>query len=73
MSKITDLYRFVKLFSRKNQHLQDIVRLYQVVKMLPELAKTLAEVDTCHKQLVDAEFLSELDVCRCIVRAIPPY
>ncbi|KAF9355404.1 MutS-like protein [Mortierella sp. NVP85] len=64
LKSVPDLHRLAKRFQRGVASLQDVVRVYQVVVHLPELATTLRLCETGspdHKEMLDAEFTTHFE------------
>ncbi|KAI8818608.1 muts domain V-domain-containing protein [Fimicolochytrium jonesii] len=56
-----DLHRLAKRFQRQNAHLQDVVRVYQVLIKLPALRDALQRYTGDHEQLIEETFVSKLN------------
>jgi DNA mismatch repair protein MSH2 len=55
-----DLHRLAKKFQRGKAGLQDVIRIYQVVKNLPGLVSNLQEYKGEHLELINEKFVSKL-------------
>ena len=61
LRSVPDLYRLAKRFQRKQAHLEDVVRAYQMAIRIPPFIGTLERVmDEKYKDPLDAEYTSKL-------------
>lgn len=60
LAAFPDLHRLAKKFQRKKANLEDVVRIYQVIRSLPELINTLSKYEGEHKQLLEGTFTTIL-------------
>ena len=60
LANFPDLHRLAKKFARKKGRLEDVIRVYQVIKSLPIMIQTLNSYDGDKKALLDAVFLSKI-------------
>jgi DNA mismatch repair ATPase MutS len=56
------LVRMSKKFAKATASLQDVVRVYQVVKMLPEVVQILMDYQRKHADLLNEQFTCKLKV-----------
>jgi DNA mismatch repair protein MSH2 len=63
LKSFPDLHRLAKKFQRGKAHLQDVVRVYQVIKSLPSLIECLDEHQGESKLLLEEAFTNKLKVC----------
>lgn len=63
LKKIPDLNRLAKRFQKKIANLQDVVRLYQVVRALPAMVATLSRYQDAHAALLKQTFTAPLQQC----------
>jgi DNA mismatch repair protein MSH2 len=56
LAAFPDLHRLAKKFQRGKANLQDVIRLYQVVKSLPELIALLQEYNGKHLEILKLTF-----------------
>ncbi|KAI8902032.1 muts domain V-domain-containing protein [Globomyces pollinis-pini] len=60
LKSFPDLHRLAKKFQRGKASLQDVIRVYQVVLGLPELARTLSEYQGPHQHILEETFISKI-------------
>ena len=60
LRRMPDLNRLAKKFYRHKAKLQDVVRVYQAIELLPSLCAALDEYDEAHKALVAETFSNPL-------------
>jgi DNA mismatch repair protein MSH2 len=60
LAAFPDLHRLAKKFQRGKANLEDVVRIYQVIRSLPELINTLSQYEGEHKQSLEDKFITPL-------------
>jgi DNA mismatch repair protein MSH2 len=64
LKSFPDLHRLAKKFQRGKANLQDVVRVYQVIRSLPALSGSLIEYNGEFQELLEEVFTSKLKVHR---------
>lgn len=62
ISSFPDLHRIGKKFQKQKANLQDVVRIYQAVKIFPEIINALDSYSGNHKALAVEKFIDPLKV-----------